>query len=1183
MQDIHLCKVPSIAKTKPKLTQVFRIMKLITIFLIVVCTQVAANGHSQVITISVKNTPLVKVFELITKQTGYRFFYNQEQIKKSKLVSLDVKNEKLEEVLAVCFKNQPFTYSLVNQIIVVRERNQIVATTDEINPSPPFIDVHGKVVNENGEPMESVSVSIKGTPAVAITDQNGEFSLNSVDKDAVLVFSHISMETFELKVSGKTELLISLKNKISALGGVSVVANTGYQTIKPNEATGAFGTIDNRTLNQQVGTNILNRLDGITSGILFDTKQLQPQKHLNITVRGLSSINGPQDPLIVLNGFIYEGDIANINPNFIESVTILKDAAAASIWGARAGNGVIVITTKKGKFNQKFQVELNATTTVKSKPDLFYLPRLSSADYIDLEQFRFNNGLFDDQINNYPYYGLTPAAQVFLNRKNGKISSADSASQIAALKKHDVRNDYKKYFYTNSVTQQYYVNLKGGGANNAYAIFLSYDKSLDETYNKYRKLNAGIENTFQPVKNLQASIRVFYTNSKSESGRPTDVSVNGSPAPYLALTDDNGNPLPVDIRYKGAYTDTAMNGKLLDWKYYPLEDYKHDKTTVDLKELFVTTNLQYKINKLMNVDIGYQYQRQQSDRIQLQDIESYGARNIINSFSQLDATTGVIKYMVPLGGIRYSTSNLIESQTGRAQLNFNHSWYIHSISGIIGGEIRQLHNSASNYTTYGYKDDPLSYGTVDFTNPYPNILTGINSYIDGSPTYSNIVDRFVSSYANLAYTLKSRYIFSVSARRDGSNIFGANTNNKWKPLWSTGLGWNIANESFYSWDFLPNLKLRTTYGYSGNVDMSSSALPVARYIGVNQATNFPASRIIVINNPELRWEKVRTFNVGLDFSLLKQVLFGSIDYYIKKGTDLYGPTQYDYTTWGYTQYVTKNVAAMEGKGLELNITSKNINKSFKWLTNYLFTYNSNKTTSYNTQESKLTSQLLGAGSAITPVIGKPLYAIAGYKWGGLDAAGNPQGYVSGQKSVDYTAIASEASLKGVDGNIVYKGAATPTVFGNIVNTVMWNNLTLSVNISYKLGYYFRRSALSYNSILTGGSGHSDYTRRWQKAGDENITSVPSFIYPNSTQRDAFYSLSEINILKGDHLRLQYINLSYSIGGKTLKKIGIRELQVYCNASNLGILWRANKEELDPEYPSAIPPVKAIALGVHANF
>jgi len=274
-------------------------------------------------------------------------------------------------------------------------------------------ETRGRIVNEQGEGAPNVSITIKGTNRSTTTNSQGEFVLTGLDNNATLIISSIGYEPMEFKPLGQSALTIRLKTRVSEMQEVEVVS-TGYQDIPKERSTGSFTKIDKATLNQQTGTNILDRLIGVTSGLLFDVNKEDgnPQNKTKISIRGLSTIHGPMDPLIVVDGFIYEGDIENINPNTIDNVTVLKDAAAASIWGARAGNGVIVISTKRGKFNQKLKVDVNANIIVTEKPDFFSLPEISSAEYIDLEQFLYRNNYFNGALNNI-YAAITPAVSIF--------------------------------------------------------------------------------------------------------------------------------------------------------------------------------------------------------------------------------------------------------------------------------------------------------------------------------------------------------------------------------------------------------------------------------------------------------------------------------------------------------------------------------------------------------------------------------------------------------------------------------------------------------------------------------------------------------------------------------------------------------------------------------------------------
>lgn len=1056
--------------------------------------------------------------------------------------------------------------------------------------APKKLTVTGKIVNGKNEPV-AATVAVKGTSQATATSDGGTFELRHVDANAILVITGVTVTTKEVSLNGRADIgTIIIESKITEDKEVIVKVNTGYQTLKPNEINGSIAVIDNQTLNQHVGTNILDRLKGVATGVLF-SKKLNNNRasDLDVSIRGLSTINGPLNPVIVLDNFIYEGDIKNINPNDIESVSILKDAAATSIYGAKGGNGVIVITTKKGKYNQPMQVEINSTLTVAEKPDLFYPSQISSSGYIEAEQFLYKNGFYDDQVRFDWYYHtpFTPALQIFVNRSRGLISREDSVNQINQLKSIDVRNDYNKYFYTNAVTQQYGINLRGGSSANAYTLAVNYDRNRGNLSDRFEKLNVHFQNNFRLTKNLQLSLGSYYTTSTSLSGRPASVTFDGKNIPYIQLTDHNGNPAAIAQNYSTAYTDTIGGGKLLDWKYYPLEDYKHNRLKTIIEEINANIAVTYQVINGLDLDIRYRYERQTTDATRNADIKSFYTRNLVNQFSQIDYNTGNINYIIPDNGIQLRYNDVLNAQNFRTQLNFNKRWLNHAVNGIAGFEIRQITNKGFSSSVYGYNEDPLYSANVDYANQYATLPYGSLNNIPGNPTLAATTNRFVSAYANVSYIFKNRYSFSGSVRKDGANIFGVNTNDKWKPLWSAGAGWEISAEDFYGLKILPYVRLRVSYGFSGNVDPSRSALPIANYF-YNPTTNLPYTRVQTLNNPDLRWEQSRQENFAIDFRSAGDVITGTVEYYFKKGSDLYGLSYYDYTAWGYASQITKNVAGMSGKGIDLRLESKNFDKKFKWTTTLLWSFNKSKVTNYYTDAATNGSSLVGSsGLTITPAVGKPLYAIAAYKWEGLNDQGDPQGLLDGKKSTDYYAMSAAVDKNGLVNNesVVFIGPASPVIFGSLINTFSWKRISASVNISYKFGYYFKKSTFSYYNLFYNGGTTADFDNRWQKPGDEKTTNIPAMeytSYPQFSARDAFFSASEINVLKGDHIRLEYINLSYQIREPGIKghKQGWR---LYVNMANLGILWRANKEKIDPDFPYSIPVPKTFAIGLQATF
>lgn len=1070
---------------------------------------------------------------------------------------------------------------LIITIVVNYMSNSLFAQTIDY-------EVTGQVLNKQAKPLPFSSIKLKGQKTGIYTDHNGHFSIEINQLPDTLIISNIGYQKALIPVNkSKSELMITLLLDSSHLTDVTI--NTGYQKLSPNKVNGSYVVIDNKTINQQSGLNILQRLKGVTSGLLFTTGKSNPNPNNNtgITIRGLSTINGPLDPLIVIDNFIYDGDINNINPNDVKNITILKDAAAASIWGARAGNGVIVITTKKSQYSQKMQLDLNANTTMTSKPDLYSIPQISNENYINLEQYLFRKGYYDADINSPNRPALTPAVEIFLARKNRTITASDSAQQIRDLIKINNRDQYNKYFSKTGITQQYSISLHGGSKQLAWLFSGNYDKDITNSEAKYHKINLHFENSIRPIKNLNINFGIYYSNSQTTLGKPdyaSTTTINYTrQVPYLSLVSQKGESIAIPHNYRSGYIDTAGSGRLLDWHYYPMTEWRHNRQTKNIDDLTAHIGLNYKLLHNIKLKLNYQYERQRVKNSRYNDTASFYTKDKINLFSQIDPKTGIVKRIVPLGGMLNETNSQLYSQNLRIQATYNKSWsHNHNLNILVGLEARETGSNSNTNNYYGYYKDPLQYTNVDVTSRYPTYITGNMSQLSGYNGLTETNHRYASFFSNASYTFKDKYTVSGSMRRDGSNIFGATTNDKWKPLWSAGIGWEISKEAFYNNNWLSFLKITATMGSSGNVDLRKTPLPVAGG-GVNPITSLPFLRINTINNPGLKWEQAFQTNLRVSFAALKHRISGSIEYYQKKGTDLYGDAPYDYTAWGLTPTITRNVASMKGKGIDININTNNINGNFKWNSKFLINLNSSKTTKYYTTSSEPLARAIHGGKRINPIVGKPLYAIVAYKWGGLDKLGNPQGYIGNKKSIDYMAIRKNAYDNGLNGNsIKYIGSASPKLYGSIINSFTYKEFELCININFKSGYYLFKPALSYVRLTQYGDGGTDYENRWQIPGDENKTNIPSFIYPTNSRRNELFQSSEINVIKGDHLRLQYINLTYTYL-RQKEKSPFNRMQFYVNVENLGIIWRANKEGIDPDNPQSIPAPKTVTFGLRINL
>jgi hypothetical protein len=373
-------------------------------------------------------------------------------------------------------------------------------------------------------------------------------------------------------------------------------------------------------------------------------------------------------------------------------------------------------------------------------------------------------------------------------------------------------------------------------------------------------------------------------------------------------------------------------------------------------------------------------------------------------------------------------------------------------------------------------------------------------------------------------------------------------------------------------------------GYNGNLIQSITGVTTFLYSSNATYTNLNYARISNLGNPDLRWEKTGIANLAVDFGTRNNVVTGSLEYYLKKETDLLG-----FKTFPENSGITKlegNYSDMKGHGFDLSVTTRNLNGDLKWHSTLLLSHATDQVTRYDI--APLGPQLVGSGTGV-PNIGKPVFGVYGYKWAGLDpSTGNPVGYVNGAQSQNYAAITTSTPVS----DLIYAGPARPTYFGGFNNRFSYKGLSLAVQVNYKFGYYFMTPALSYSTIISTGSFlrvNRDLNNRWQAPGDEKTTNVPSLVYPFSSARDQFYQNAGVNLEKGDHIRLQDVTLSYDLNRYVYRKLPFNNLQFFVYANNIGLLWHANHQGLDPDAvpgpgdKTTMPDPRSIAIGIKGSF
>lgn len=1151
------------------------IMKLTILILITTLMQVSAATFAQKVTLKENGLTMERMFREIRKQTGYNVIMDNSKLTKSR-INANFEDTPLIEVMNFLVKGTDFTYTIEDKVIVIKEKTLLDRLSATVKAVFKSIDVKGKVVDQDGKPLPNASIRVKGKSSVTNTNAEGLFELKGLDEDAVLMVSYVGFKTLEIPLKDAVmPLEIKLNVATGELEEVKVVYNTGYQELNKERATGSFEHIDNELLNRRVGSNLLDRIEGVASGVLFN-KNIALTNIPEVSIRSRSTIISNVQPLIIVDNFPFNGDVNTINPSDIESIDILKDAATSSVWGAFSGNGVIVITTKKGQLNQALKVDVNTNFSLTEKPDQFYDKNfLSSNEFIDLEKQLWSQNYYAGQLTNPGMPPISPVIALLVRAKAGTISEAEANKQIDQYRNYDIRNDLNKFFYRNAFTQRHSLSLQGGSSKTTYRFSVGYDNnSSNQIGNKNDRLTLNSFNTFLPIKNLRVTTGLEFSIQQNQSNSILSQIATGGPSamkiyPYARVADQNGNALNIVKDFRASFLDSAVNNGFLNWRFSPLDELRNktNSTNSIQNHLRFSTGLKYQFIKGVSLEVLYQLEKQYSEEKRLNTQQSYFARDLINRYS-IVSSGKVTGYNIPVGGILDRNQSNLISHNLRANIAYNKTWKDHSFTTIAAIDVRQIIGSTSGYRLYGYDDN------LALSKPYNPLQSfTLNPTGTGSLTIptnifdSGTTDRYRSYTGNAVYSFRNRYTFSISGRIDQSNIFGVKTNQQSIPLWSTGLKWDVSKEEFYNSQFLPKLVLRVSYGYNGNVNKSLSA-----YTTVNYATSgniygsYTQALINSLGNPELRWEKNRTINVGIDFTFFKDVILGSFDIYHRKGNDLLGPSPLPSSS-GLLSF-TGNYLDMTSKGVDLKLRTNIINNIFRWSIDALLSNANEKVTKLKTNISQYSA-----------LEGKPVYGIYGFKWGGLDElTGDPIGLLNGVPSKVYSTL----NIQALDQQS-YKGSQLPVWFGGFRNTFSWQNISCSFNLTYKFGHYFKRKSINYNTLLTAFGGHEDYNSRWKNPGDEKNTNIPSMPALVNPARDQFYNGSEVLIEKADHVRLQDITLSYQLKKIKIGQMSLKNIDIYGYAGNLGILWRANKKGIDPDFQNGVLPLANYSLGLKMAF
>lgn len=1141
-----------------------------------------------------KKISVAQAVTRIAKQYNVKFAYEHKIVAGKTTEESNINAPSLDEALkkVLYANNLVFLYVSEKQYTIVSrdtyQEQQAIQKVTQSQADNVFIS--GVVLDDTGLPLPGASVKSNSSNISTRTNEKGEFGFSVLSPVQSISVSFIGFETAVVNVSARISgLRVTMHQSASrVLDEVQIVSN-GYQTIGKERATGAAITIDEKQLKTVPTANIISRLESMIPGVKVNlqnsgnsfvyrntliginsgTRTLGTADY-GVSIRGTSTFSGESFPLVVVDGAISDIDISTLNPNDIQNITFLKDAAAASIWGVRAANGVIVINTKKGKQGQSPQVSFSANASVSNAPDLGYLKLMSSAQAIQYEQELVNKNVITmPSVTTVMGQNVAPVTDLTFKLKAGQITQQSYDALISEYSTRDIRGQISDYILKPSTSQQYNFSIRGGGSQSSYYYSASYSKedpytkgvngnrltvALNNTFNLFGKatLSTNVRGAFMRYNNNGIALNQFFRPSSSTY------------MPYEQLVDDKGNRVNRSISYYSGWLNSLYGKGFLDWGYNPLNEM--DNSDNSQKDNNYTVNLDLKIPLLKNLTANGFFSNEAgfSNSRVFYNEASYYYRNLVNQYTP-NPTTGVAKNSIGLspetGGMLNSINSTVNNYTVRGQLNYDGEIAKdHRLTALAGIEIRQTKMGQGSSLLYGYNMQTGIARPVDFNTPYET-LSGYSQALSGYPSQADKTRRYLSYYGNAAYTYKAKYTLSGSIRYDDYNNFGVDRSYRATPLFSFGAKWNAKQESFLQQvSFIDNLSLRATYGVNGNILTTVYPFTYLSIGSPDGLTGLPTSSIISPANPEVRWEKTYVTNLGMDFSLFGNALSGSVDVYKKKGRDLF----YTFPVNGtYGQInLTRNTAGMDGKGVDIGLNGRMYSsKDIDVFARFNYAYN---TDVVNDSRFVPTSSFYSSpfyGSRLDGYASNKAFA---FRNAGLDANGMTQIYDKDGQIVPVSKnVSSLEDLK-------YVGRTTPGHFGAFTPSIRYKDFTLLAVATYQFGGVFLKPTVSsYPSARTGVTYDlsADVAKRWQASGDEANTVVPGVVgvyAPLSLNR---YMQSDINVLKSDYIRLREFSLTYNIPVVNMQKY-IKSANVGFNVRNLGLLWRANKEGIDPDF--AIP-------------
>ena len=1194
-------------------TKLLRAMKLITAIMLATALTASAGGYSQdtKITLCLKGVKLVSFFKAIEEATEYRFTFSNDIIPRGRFVSVNVNETPLYKVLNDVLASTSLKYRFVDEsgIIIISEKNN---TGNALEENSVAVDrtINGKVTDERGEPLSGVTVLAKGSSRATTTSVEGLFTINVEDGTRVLVFSYIGMETLEINIEGKATLQVELKPSERALNEVIVV---GYSTQRRKDITGAVTVVNVNDLKSQPASDATSQLQGRASGVNVVTTGI-PGSSSKVRIRGLGSFNN-NNPLYVVDG-VQTFSINGLNPNDIESLQVLKDAASASIYGVRGSNGVIIITTKKAKkrgvtvfYNMYYGTQnpgdgfelLNA----QEEAELLFLARKNSGQTTAGSVF---GGGPSPVLPDYIYFTGAPNNGTPIMNGNpdvnpdlysldyGKLGDGGYSPYIIVPTSKGGTNWYDEVT-RNAPIQNHNLALAAGGENSRTYFSIDYfNQQAITRYQFYRRYTARLNNEFTFLNRavrVGENIQAYYSSQNVPGNRnPNDAGAvdqdNGREASVIAQTFRPASIIPVYTIMPGDFAGTAGGSGFGTW----------GNAKNPLAGLYRNRN-----NRMNGVNVfGNIYA----------EVDFARFFTIRSSFGGSISTTNDSRYPF----IEYehveNTANTTynenfirnDSWIWTNQINFKTTFGDHDLQALVGTESqrnggRQIIGASQGYFIYSYQ-------------PYINLSNGSVQNLSDSRIMTP--DKTLSYFAKADYGYKGKYLLSAIVRRDGSSKFLGDL--RWGTFPAFSVGWRISDESFMKGlDWLNDLKLRGSWGKMGNEAAAVAqnafttfgSIRSSSYYDIAGTQNAPLDgfTLTLLGNIFGQWEENTTTNIGFDATLFNNSTEVVFDWYQKK-TDklLYNPEVQGIL--GSQRPAFQNVAGMENKGIDILISNKSqIAHDLQLNTTLTFTSYNNKIKSigaglkffdFNSPANE--ANRIG-GNATRNFIGSALNTFYGYQVIGLfqndaEVAGSPAQAGAGPGRFKYADTNNDKVIDADDRTII--GDANPDFTYGINLGVEYKNFDVSAffyGAAGKDAFNFVRWWTDFSSGFPGGRSKRALYDSWLPDGSRPNAKTP--IQETTTVQSGFSTSGAINsyyVEDASFFRMRNLQIGYSLPTSLLDKVKLTKARVYIQGTNLFTITKYTG--LDPDIivnddraagvdVGAFPTVRQFLVGVNITL